>query len=290
MVVDSHFHLVPHVLPVDVVLSEMDKNGIDKVALIGDLCSHINEPNELLLQLCRFLLKHNASRFIVKRLATQFTKDGNISLPSSGVVTIYENPDNKPVFDTVAQYPERFMGWAFVNPSGMNDPITEFEKWVDKPGFIGVKTHPFWHRYNPSLLLPLAEKLAGKGIPLLMHLGFDQIDAVLNMVNTLPDLKIQLAHAAFPGYSDTWKRIKNHKSICIDFAATHYVDEKTMIDVVNYLGVERCFLGTDGPFGSRDTNDAFDFGHIKSRIETHFPDTGIQRRLSGENFLEFISR
>jgi hypothetical protein len=36
----------------------------------------------------------------------------------------------------------------------------------DKPGFIGVKAHPFWHRSPPAELLPVAVELANIGKPM----------------------------------------------------------------------------------------------------------------------------
>jgi predicted TIM-barrel fold metal-dependent hydrolase len=65
-----------------------------------------------------------------------------------------------------------FLGWVFVNPRGGKDQVQVLNKWKNHPGFIGVKAHPFWHRYHPIELLPVAEQLVQIGKPLLIHAGW----------------------------------------------------------------------------------------------------------------------
>jgi predicted TIM-barrel fold metal-dependent hydrolase len=76
------------------------------------------------------------------------------------------------------------------------------------------------------------------------------------------------------------------KNVFVDLSQTSYVNEKTLRKAVEYLGVERCLFGTDGPYGFHGSDGKFDYGLIKKRIENLFPDKGVQRRLLGENFAE----
>jgi predicted TIM-barrel fold metal-dependent hydrolase len=287
MIIDCHYHFETRLLTEAQLLKKMDECGVDKVALMGVMCDPLPETPEFLLKLLRFLLTHRSFRFIAKILAAKFTPEGDLKIPA-GIIHLYPTPKNEPVFQAVADKPDRFLGWVFVNPRGEKDQIQELNRWKDNPGFIGVKAHPFWHRCPPVELLPVAEQLAKMGKPLLIHAGFDahgDYDALLQKV---PDLKLVLAHAGFPLYFDTWKRIKDNPNVYVDLSQTSYLNDRTTKQAVEYLGVERCLFGTDGPYGVHGDDYLFDYSFIKRRIERLFPDRENQKKLLGENFSKFI--
>ena len=285
MIIDCHYHLERKLLTDDELLKKMDECEVGKVALMGVINEPIPKPPEFLLKILRFTLTHSSFRFLAKVLAANFTSEGDIKLPTR-IFHLYPNPKNEPIFQAVADKPDRFLGWVFVNPQGGKDQIQELNKWKDKSGFIGVKSHPFWHRYQPIELLPVAVQLAKIGKPLLIHAGFDAHGHYDVLLQKVPDLKIILAHAGFPLYSDTWEKTKNNRNVYIDLSQSSYLNEKTTWQAIKYLGIEKCLFGTDGPYGVHGDDDLFDYGFIKRRIEKLFPDKGIQNRLLGENFLE----
>lgn len=289
MVVDCHYHHIPDMLSTEKLIACMDRYGIDKTALMAQLNGPINDPPAILITLMRFALNRPLLRGLAKKSITVFTPEGNVKLPS-GVIDIYPVPDNAPVFDVAAQYPDRFFAWCMVNPGGPADPVAELERWENHPSFIGVKAHPFWHRFAPEKLLPVGERLLKKNLPMILHLGFGGHGDILALADALPDLKIILAHAGFPCYADTWKAIQGRKNICVDLSATAYVDPSIMKRVCDALGVERCLYGSDGPFGSHGDSGHFDLGVIKGNVEKVFPDKGVQQRILGGNFLELISK
>lgn len=288
MIIDCHYHFEPTLLPADILLKKMDECGVDKVALMGVINEPFPKPAEFILNILRFSLTHGRFRFIAKHLGANFTPQGDIKIPA-GTFQLYPDPDNDPVFQAVANNPDRFLAWIFVNPKGEKDQLQELNKWKDRSGFVGVKAHPFWHRYPPIDLLPIAGELAKMGKPLLIHAGFDghgDYDALLQKV---PDLKLILAHAGFPLYFDAWENIKNNKNAYVDLSQSSYLNEKTTQQAVEYLGVEKCLFGTDGPYGPHGEDGLFDYGFIKRRIEKLFPEKRIQARLLGENFLKLIA-
>ena len=287
MIVDCHYHLERRLLTDDELLKKMDECEVCKVALMGVINEPIPKPPEFLLKILRFTLTHSSFRFLAKVLAANFTSEGDIKLPT-GIFHLYPNPKNEPIFQAVADKPDRFLGWVFVNPQGGTDQIQELNKWKDKPGFIGVKAHPFWHRYQPVELLPVAVQLAKMEKPLLIHAGFDAHGDYDVLLQKVPDLKLILAHAGFPLYSDTWNKIKNNKNVYVDLSQTSYLNDRTTWQAIEYLGVERCLFGSDGPYGVHGDDDLFDYSFIKRRIERLFPDKEIQKKLLGENFLELI--
>lgn len=285
MIIDCHYHLEPRLLPIETLLKKMDDSEVDKVALMGVINEPIPKPPEFLLQILRFALTHPSFRFLAKLLAASFTTEGDIKLPT-GVFHLYRDPENEPVFRAAASNPDRFLAWVFVNPRGEKDPLRELNKWREQTGFIGVKAHPFWHRYAPVELLPVAAELAKTGKPLLIHAGFDAHGDYEALLREVPDLKLILAHAGYPLYADTWKKIRESKNVTVDLSQTSYLDEKTTRLVVEYLGAERCLFGTDGPYGVHGGDGLFDYGYIKRRIEKIFPEQGVRNRLLCGNFVK----
>jgi predicted TIM-barrel fold metal-dependent hydrolase len=265
----------------------MNECGVEKTALMGVLNEPIPKPSEFLLNILRFSLTHSSFRFLAKALAANFTPEGNIKIPA-GIFQLYPNPKNEPVFHAVADHPDRFLGWVFVNPQGGKDQIQELNKWKDKPGFIGVKAHPFWHRYNPIDLYPVAFQLSKIGKPLLIHAGFDAHGDYDKLLKKVPSLKLILAHAGFPLFSETWNKIKNCENVYVDLSQTTYLNDRTTKQAIEYLGAEKCLFGTDGPYGVHGDDGLFDYSFIKKRIQKLFTDKGIQKRLLGENFAELI--
>ncbi len=285
MIIDSHFHIDPETLSTDDIITLMDRYGIEKTALIAKLCGPIEEPGEGLLNVMRTLMGRNLTRCFVKPFVSRFSDQGDVLLPS-GAVPIESDPDNDAVFEAVDRYPDRLYGWAFVNPHGFRHPVEELKKWETHPGFIGGKAHPFWHRYPPMALAPVAEHLEKTSKPFLMHLGFEGHGNILPLAHAYPRLKIILAHAGVPYYQSLWKEIADLPNIYLDLSASAFVNESIMKRAVAVLGPDRCLFGTDGPFGPRDATGHFDYGHMQSRIRCTFPDPGTQKRLFEDTFRE----
>jgi len=283
MVIDCHYHHEERMLKVEDLIARMDGAGVNRVALIASMTDPLPETAPILIRLLQLFLTHRSIRRVGEALVANFAEDGSIKILNK-TFRIYSDPDNEPVFKMTEKYPERFYGWAFVNPRGRNDPIAEVERWIKYPGFVGIKAHPFWHRYPPAELIPVAERAVRLNQPLLIHVGFHEQGDIHELLNELPELKLILAHAAFPSYADTWKIIRDKKNVYVDLSAAAFVGEKITNDVVGYLGADRCLFGTDGPYGLHAADGKFDCGFIKRRIEKLFPDEKTRKLLLGENF------
>ncbi len=284
-VIDCHYHLDERLLTVNEMISRMDECGIDKASLIACLNDPLPEPPLLIIKMLQFLLFHPATQKLARILIDNFTPEGNVRIGGKAY-QVYVQPDNAEVFNLVEKIPDRFFGWVFVHPDRGNDQAKELEKWMSHPGFAGVKAHPFWHRFDPVRLLPVADLLIGKDKPLLMHAGYGANGDFLAFTDKVPELKIILAHAGFPGYRSTWQLIKNNKNIFVDLSQTSYVSDEITKNVVEFLGYDRCLFGTDGPYGFHARDGKFDFSFIKRRIERLFPSKKIREHLLGQTFID----
>ena len=287
MVIDCHYHLETRMQSVENLIAKMDAVGIEKTALMATIWDVPPHTPEFLLKLLRFFLYHRYTRPLAAKLSANFTPEGHIKLPKE-TVNLYFDPENESLIEPMQAYPDRFLGWIFVNPRGKNDQVAEYEKWRNEPGFIGVKTHSFWHQYQPKELLPVAEKAAADGKPLLNHFGFGINGDFEPLVREIPGLKLILAHVGFPEFSDTWKIIRDNPNIYVDLSADAYVNGTVTRQAVDYLGADRCLFGTDGPYGHNADDGLFDNGFIKRRIEALFSDEKIRTLLLGENFRNLV--
>ena len=287
MIIDCHYHLEERVFTVDRLISKMQKTGIDRVALMGSIVGPFTEPPRFLITVLQHLLENSFSRNIGKAFVSNFTESGDVKILGKPY-PIMTDPDNDKVFNTVGKYPDKFLGWIFVNPRGRKNQVEEFEKYKDAKGFIGVKAHPFWHHFAPVELAPVAARLAKTGKPLLIHAGFGEEGNFEALLKKVPDLKLILAHAAFPCYSATWKKIKDLKNVSMDLSQTTYTSGKATRQAVDMFGAERLFFGTDGPFGFHGSDHQYDYGFIKRRIESIFSDITIREKLLGRNFADVV--
>ncbi len=284
-VIDCHYHLEERLLTIDQMIARMDAAGIGRVALMDAMTEPIPEVPRTLVRLLQFLLGRRSTRPLGRRFVERFDAEGNVEILGKSY-RMHPHPDNAPVFDLAGRMPERFLGWVFVRPGSAVDPAAELEKWMSSPGFVGVKAHPFWHRFEPVRLLPVAERLIAVSKPLLLHVGFGRHGDFLALVDKAPELKLVIAHAGFPEYADTMRKIRDRKNIFLDLSQTSFVSAAATRQAVEILGADRCLYGTDGPYGYRAADGKFDFGFIKSRLERLFPDAGVRRRLLGDNFAE----
>ncbi len=285
--IDCHFHLDQRLMSVEEMLSRMDLNGIEKAALMACMNEPLPEMPSPVIKFVRFCLTHNLTKIIGRHFVENFSDNGNISLLGSEY-EIYQRPDNREVFAAVDRYPERFLGWAFIRPGSTNDQVAELERWINHPGFIGVKAHPFWHRYDPVRLQPAAEILEKTGKPLLMHTGYDSHGDFMKLLDKTPHLKLILAHAGFPGFRTTWKQIKEIDNIYVDLSQPYYVSDRIIRKAVQYLGTDRCCFGTDGPYGFHAEDNKYDYSYVKKRIEKLFPDSQIREKILAANFVKII--
>jgi predicted TIM-barrel fold metal-dependent hydrolase len=131
-------------------------------------------------------------------------------------------------------------------------------------------------------------RLAATGKPLLLHVGFGEEGDYEALLAHVPNLSLILAHAGFPEYGDTWARIRGRSNVYLDLSQTRYTSERATREAVAYMGPDRLFFGTDGPYGFHGPDGRYDYGFIKRRIERLFPDRELQAKLLGGNFARLV--
>lgn len=249
MIVDAHYHLEERVETIDALLKETDREGVERVALMGGLVDPPTLPALLRImapRLSQTMLSHWRWLGLTVYRAT-VTAEGEFSALGR-TYPIYDLPDNGLVAAAMRAHPDRFWGWVFVNPRAA-DPRPELERCADEPGWIGVKAHPFWHRYPVALLDEVAGYCVERNWPLMVHLGGEREG---NNPKTLPErhprLKIVYAHAGVPFFREVWAVAQERDQVFVDLSNPLYVGEQVRLEAIKALGAERCLYGTDGPY------------------------------------------
>jgi uncharacterized protein len=286
MIIDCHFHVDETMLTLEKMIEGMDQNGVNKTVLIPPM-------NETMFELdSRY--QHNLQsffRFLILNVPqlglpiyNGLVKEGYFNLYGSSY-KIFSKPNNDIVASAIERYPDRFLGWAAVNPQ-IPDSVDEIESYLTKPGFIGVKAHPFMHQYNIKALDQVAALCETKGIPIIIHLSSEPYSYEY-LPETYPKLKIIYAHAGLPFWKKLWKYVKVKPNVYVDLSSD-YLTPEIVKKAVKVLGYRKVLYGCDGPYGMQKFNE-YDYSVKKNWVESlDIPDQHKEYIL-GKNFLALIA-
>ena len=253
-IIDCHAYFEPGLLDEKAIINRMEKHGIDQTYLMSAMTNPpIYNKSNFLMGIQRTILNSKSLWPIAKKLDSGFhASPGQWNpwyrkfLGKGKKYEILLNPNNEAVFNSIENYPEKLKGWIFINPS-LHGWKEEFYKWNEHPGAIGVKIHPFWHRYSLKESEELANLAIENNFPLMIHMGFENLKIIQDFMQNFQELRIIFSHAAFPYYSQLWPLIKSLPNNFVDLSS-HHVGKSIIFRTVSYLGPERCLYGTDDPY------------------------------------------
>ena len=77
---------------------------------------------------------------------------------------------NDDVLEAMRRYPERILGYCFVNPGYQKESIDEMERCIVKHGMMGIKLYNQYKCSDP-VVFPIVEKAIDLGIPILFDIA-----------------------------------------------------------------------------------------------------------------------
>jgi uncharacterized protein len=195
------------------------------------------------------------------------------------------------VASCVAAHPERFLGFASVDPHKGDAAIAEAERAVRDLGLRGFKFHPSAQGFSPDdrRFYPLMEAIAGLGVPALFHTGTTGLGAGLpggggiklglsnpmaldSLAADFPTLTIVGAHPSWP-WQDEMLAVMQHKTnVWMDLSGwspRRWPPELTKA-VLGPLQ-DRALFGTDYPF--------ITFGKWLDAFRSHDPGDDIETKI-----------
>ena len=291
--IDSHYHLDESIVSLENLIEDMDRADISKTALIPAICPELKDLPALVqpfLPLFRRLL-HGPPGLLHKMVSKVYSgavkKDGTVDLMGTSY-ELFPEPDNDVVIEAVKKYPDRFVGYCFVNPATQNNTAEIAEKYLAEPGIVGIKAHPFWHDYPIESLKDVAAICEEKARPLLVHMGVGDRGDFAYLHKNFPRLKVIYAHLGIPYSHAVCEEAKHNDNVYVDMSNTEYSDGANLKMCVDKIGPEKILFGSDGPYMIAE-NGKFDYNPILDIVKTaNLTDKQIDK-IGNENFDSIVN-
>ncbi len=175
---------------------------------------------------------------------------------------------NDEIAGIVAEFPERFIGFASVDPWKGKRAVAEIERAVSELGLKGAKFHPGIQAFYPNdpRFSALFEKVTELGVPALFHTGTNGLGAGIkggmgvrldytrpiyldHLAAEYPDLTLIGAHPAWPWHEEMLAIIGHKANVFMDLSGwlPRYIPESVMNEAKKRLS-DRILFGSDYPF------------------------------------------
>jgi len=180
-----------------------------------------------------------------------------------------ENLSDEDTAAFVKAHPDRFIGFTAVHPDrGVACNVEKVDRAVNELGLRGIKLNPASGFYpNDERLYPVYEKASALGIPVVIHMGIKPPSEgsrlkychpiyIDDIVVDFPELKMVIAHAAYPWVEDLVMAGLYAPNVSVDISTLNQIEDALGYPVVlpalktlaQALGPGRILFGSDGIF------------------------------------------
>ena len=155
---------------------------------------------------------------------------------------------NELVADALRRWPDRFRGYAAINPLRPEDALNELRRRLDEPDFIGMKLHVSHHQipYTDPRHLMLIERAAQWQIPILLH-TFDGAASLDQVATEVPDALLIAGHMGGYHWDRSLDVAARHPNIYLEVCCS-CIEAGRLEAAVATVGANRVLFGTDLPF------------------------------------------
>ena len=251
MIIDAHCHVWDKDLASDELLE-----------IIYEICKAYNfDPNDLVDGSGERLIKEmdeaGIDKTVILGLDYEYLFKGKISYKEY----------NDYVANLLKEYPDRFIGFAGIDPRRGKEAIQELDRCVQDLGFKGVKLWPLTGFYPDDLkFYPFYERVEELGAVILCHTGAGPAKTYLKYcrpayVDTVavdfPNIKIYMAHIGSPWASEAITVATKNPNVYFDISAWEPVFKlapialiQTLVEAKISYGIDKILFGTDWPLFS----------------------------------------
>lgn len=117
------------------------------------------------------------------------------------VQTSWSTWDNGYIADSVARFPDRFIGHGLIDPQDPNN-AEQVRYWIKERGLVGFRFHPMYYSDEKILLTqqnrPMWEEIAALDAIIQFHLRAEFADQVAVIAQQYPHLRLILDHMGYP--------------------------------------------------------------------------------------------
>lgn len=171
---------------------------------------------------------------------------------------------NELVADAVRRHPDRFIGFAGVDPNKGVLAVDEVSRSVEELGLSGLKFIPHLIEMTPNdpRMYPVLKKAQELALPVLFHTGshfhtgarlrFCRPETLDDVAIDFPELKLIAAHFGFPWFYEAMAVVQKNANVYFNIAgwAPKYIPEY-VVRMMNGPLAGKALLGSDFPLISR---------------------------------------
>jgi len=186
---------------------------------------------------------------------------------------------NKAISEIVRTFPDRFIGFAVINPRWNKEAVDEVVRAKEEYGMVGLKFHPAACHYRPDLPLmdPIIKKAIEFNFPMLFHCGADEYSNPHNLVALaarFPEATIIMAHMGEEAWFEAIALAGTQPNIILDTTGS-----QNWYRILNYamemVGEDRIVFGMDFP--------AYNPGPEISKVRDADITDAQKKKIMGEN-------
>ncbi len=159
------------------------------------------------------------------------------------------------------RYPDRLIGYAFINPVGGARAVDDLKRCINDYGLKGIKLHPVSHAYqiyggvHDELVKPIAELATRHKLPLIIHSGsysFGHPSNIGLLADAFPEAIIIIAHCGSApesfgfGVLGSLEVATKHKNVFLETSQCPAI--LFIREFVDRVGADRLLFGSDTPW------------------------------------------
>jgi len=177
--------------------------------------------------------------------------DRTIICPMGAHLVVHNRDGNNLIAAAVRAHPDRFIGFATVNPWYGQDALDEIDRGVDQLGLVGLKLHPAMQGFeaDDDLVLPIVERAIAHNLPMYIHSGTPVYSLplqILEIATRYPEGRFILGHMGGADfYVDVPLTFPRAGNVWLETSLTCHAGY--VAEAITQVGAERVMFGSDSP-------------------------------------------
>jgi len=118
------------------------------------------------------------------------------------VQTSWSTWDNGYMSDSVARFPDRFVGHGLIDPQDTEGNAEQVRNWMEDRGLVGFRFHPFYYPDEQILVAEgnraMWEELAARDAVIQFHMRSGDAPQVDEIARRHPDMTLIIDHMGYP--------------------------------------------------------------------------------------------
>ncbi len=151
------------------------------------------------------------------------------------------------VSECLRAFPDRFLGYSYLNPNFPEDMASEIERCFEQPGFAGFKLHVDWNGvpYDSDRYAPVYEFAAARRLPILAHTwGDEAVRMIARVARAHPAIPFLVGHSGAGDVSINLDEARQTPNLHLELTYSGGTPWQVQ-SMVEAVGADRIVWGSD---------------------------------------------